>query len=93
MGEHADFVAHLLDPEERALVAKAMDTSKAFRGMRGQAVPKATALSAVDQIIDFKVAAARGINAGQIKSIIHPALADHVRREALKAADELRRSV
>lgn len=93
MGEHADFVAHLLDPEERALVAKAMDTSRAFHGMRGQVVPKATALSAVDQIIDFKVAAARGINAGQIKSIIHPALADHVRREALKAADELRRSV
>ena len=93
MGEHADFVAHLLDPEERALVAKAMDTSRAFYAMRGQAVPKGAALSAVDQILDFKVAAARGINTGTIKSIIHPALADHVRREALKAADELRRSV
>ena len=93
MGEHADFVAHLLDPEERALIAKATDTSRAFRAMRGQAVPKAAALQAVGQIIDFKVAAERGINAGQIKSIIHPTLADHVRREALKAADELRRSI
>ena len=93
MGEHADFVAHLLDPEERALVAKAMETSRAFHGMRGQTVPKATALSAVDQIIDFKVAAATGINTGKIKSIIHPTLADHVRREALKAADDIRRAV
>jgi hypothetical protein len=93
MGEHADFVAHLLDPEERALIAKAIDTSRAFHAMRGKAVPQATALTAVDQIIDFKVAAERGINAGQIKSIIHPTLADHVRREALKAADDLRRSV
>ena len=93
MGEHAAFVAHLLDPEERALVAKASQTSEAFRAMRGQAVPKATALAAVDQILDFKVAAEKGINSGAIKSIIDPALADHVRREALKAADELRRSV
>lgn len=93
MGDHADFVAHLLDPQERALVAKAMETSSAFHGMRGKAVPKAAALTAVNQIIDFKVAAETGINTGKIKSIINPALADHVRREALKAADDLKRSV
>jgi hypothetical protein len=29
---------------------------------------------------------------GKIKSIIHPTLADHVRREALKAADDLKRA-
>ena len=50
------------------------------------------AIAAVDQIIDFKVAAEQGIQTGRIKSIIHPTLADHVRREALKAADELRRA-
>ena len=93
MGEHAHFVAHLLDPDERALIAKAMDTGRAFDAMRGQTVPRAAAIQAVDQIADFKTAAAQGINAGKIKNIIHPTLADHVRREALKAADELRRSV
>ena len=47
---------------------------------------------AVDDIIDFKTAAEKGIQAGQIKRIIHPALAAHARREALKCADELRRA-
>jgi len=32
-GEHADFIAHLLDPEERALITKAMQTSDTFRQM------------------------------------------------------------
>jgi hypothetical protein len=43
-------------------------------------------------IIDFKTAAEKGIQTGKIRSIIHPTLADHVRREALKAADELKRA-
>lgn len=88
MGDHADFVAHLLDPAERELIGKAMKTSEAFRAPMSR---EATA-RAVDEIIDFKTAAEKGIDAGKIKSIIHPALADHVRREALKAADELRRA-
>ena len=33
-----------------------------------------------------------GIKAGKIKSIIHPSLAPHVRREAVKFNDELRRT-
>jgi Domain of unknown function (DUF2935) len=40
----------------------------------------------------FKTAASKGIQAGQIKSIIPPALADHVRREAVKFEDELNRA-
>lgn len=93
MGEHADFVAHLLDPNERALVAKAAEASRAFHQMHDRPPPMpAPAIKAVDDIIDFKVAAEKGIKAGTIKSIIHPTLADHVRREALKAADELRRT-
>ena len=93
MGEHADFVAHLLDPVESALIQKAMQTSSAFRQMN-KATPtsKQPLEKAVNDIIDFKTAAEKGIQTGQIKSIIHPALADHVRREALKAADELRRA-
>ena len=93
MGEHADFIAHLLDPEERTLIAKAMQTSDGFRAMHNSATSSKAALEkAVNDIIDFKTAAEKGIETGAIKSIIHPALADHVRREALKAADELKRA-
>lgn len=93
MGEHADFIAHLLDPAERALVAKAMRTSDAFRALHGRSpAPRDAAIKAVDDILDFKVAAAKGIDAGKVRSIIDPRLADHVRREALKAADDLRRA-
>ncbi|MEO7504261.1 MAG: DUF2935 domain-containing protein [Sphingomicrobium sp.] len=50
-------------------------------------------LSAAKTILDFKTKAVRDIEAGRIKSIIDPRLADHVRREALKFINELRRSV
>ena len=49
-------------------------------------------LSAAETILDFKTKAARDIEAGRIKSIIDPRLADHVRREALKFVDELKRA-
>lgn len=93
MGEHADFIAHLLDPAERKLVAQALQTSNAFQKLRAQTpFPREKAIQAVDDLLNFKVAAEKGIETGKIKSIIHPALADHVRREALKAADDLRRA-
>jgi hypothetical protein len=93
MGEHSDFIAHLLDPEERELIMKAMQASETFHKMH-QDVPtsKNPLESVVDDIIDFKTAAEKGIVTGTIKSIIHPTLADHVRREALKAADDLKRA-
>ena len=50
-------------------------------------------LSAAQTILDFKTKAARDIEGGRIKSIIDPRLADHVRREALKFVDELKRAV
>lgn len=50
-------------------------------------------LSAAETILDFKTKAVRDIEAGRIKSIIDPRLADHVRREALKFVDELKRAV
>ena len=93
MAEHADFIAHLLDPQENVLVQKAMQTSTAFRGLRAQKPSSKGAVEkAVNDIIDFKTAAEKGIQTGKIKSIIHPALADHVRREAVKFADELKRT-
>ena len=50
-------------------------------------------LSAAETILDFKTKAARDIEAARIRSIIDPRLADHVRREALKFVDELKRAV
>lgn len=50
-------------------------------------------LSAAQTILDFKTQAVRDIEAGRIKSIIEPRLADHVRREALKFLNELKRAV
>jgi len=50
-------------------------------------------LSAAQTILDFKTQAARDVEAARIKSIIDPRLADHVRREALKFVDELKRAV
>ena len=49
-------------------------------------------LSAAETILDFKTKAARDIEAARIKSIIDPRLSDHVRREALKFVDELKRA-
>jgi hypothetical protein len=50
-------------------------------------------MSAALTLLDFKTEAARAIEGARIKSIIDPRLADHVRREALKFIDELKRSV
>jgi len=92
MGEHSGFIAHLLDPKERLLIDQARNLEEAFleRGfkeVRGDAVAKAA-----KEVLDFKTVGEKGIKAGKIKSIIHPALASHVRREAVKFNDELRRT-
>jgi hypothetical protein len=99
MEEHARFVAQLLDPEEFALIDQAMTLSKTARGLLANPAPAlqqpglTTITSLGQEVIDFKTAAARGIEAAQIQSIIDPRLADHVRREAVKFADELKRVV
>lgn len=92
MDEHAEFIAHLLDPQEDALIEKALSSSAAFRELRKKRGSKAEADALAKGIIDFKTAAGKGITAGKIKSIIPPALADHVRREAVKFEDELKRA-
>jgi len=90
MADHADFVAHLLDPEEKALIQKAMQSAGAWRGMKGGSKDKVD--DQLDSFITFKKTAQAGVEAGKIKSIIHPLLADHVLREALKFSDELKRT-
>jgi hypothetical protein len=94
MDEHSLFIAHLLDPEEQPLITAARQTSETFRRFRsgGATAGNDAVRTAVDEIIDFKTAAERGIQTGQIRSIIHPALADHVRREAVRFCDELMRA-
>jgi hypothetical protein len=91
MEEHSLFVAHLLDPSEKVL-KEAAETSAGLFDKLEESSAKGPAASAAQTIINFKVAAEKGILAGQIKSIIHPALADHVRREAVRFKDELDRS-
>jgi hypothetical protein len=91
MAEHADFISHLLDPSERLLAEVTEETAETFRGLENNP-GGGGAEAAVQAIIDFKTAAGRGIDTGAIDSIIRPELADHVRREAVRFQDELRRA-
>jgi hypothetical protein len=50
-------------------------------------------MSAAQTVLDFKTQTVRDIESARIKSIIEPRLADHVRREALKFVNELKRAV
>lgn len=92
MSEHSEFIAHFLDPKEKELIKKANQFAEQFEQLR-TGPGEINALAAAGQeIIDFKTAAEKGIDTGKIKSMINPTLADHVRREAVKYVDELKRS-
>lgn len=98
MGDHSAFIAHLLDPQEWQTFDRAIAMARNFRALHDQPpAPRGQGaeplLAVAQEVIDFKTAAERGIETGQLKSIIHPALADHVRREAVKFLDELKRAV
>jgi hypothetical protein len=92
MGEHSAFIAHLLDPEEKALIEKATQMERTFLSPRMQSAPGGEVMTAANQILDFKTAGEKGIYEGKIKSIIPPPLASHVRREAVRFIDELKRT-
>jgi hypothetical protein len=91
MGEHSGFIAHLLDPNERLLIAQADKMHKAFLESGFKQVRGDEVMKAAHEILDFKTVGEKGIKSGKIKSIIHPSLASHVRREAVKFIDELKR--
>jgi hypothetical protein len=92
MGEHSGFIAHLLDPDERLLIEQAHRMERSFRTQNFRNVPGNDVMKAANEILDFKTVGEKGIYAGQIKSIISPPLASHVRREAVRFIDELKRT-
>ena len=92
MGEHSLFVAHLLDPYEGTLIDQARILGATFQEI-GSSGDVASLMAAGELILGFKETAETGIETAQIQSIIHPALADHIRREAIKFLDELQRTV
>ena len=93
MSEHSAFIAHLLDPQEKMLIAQATQMENRFANPAALRGPGADpVMAAAEEILDFKIAGERVIRTGMIKSIIPVALADHVRREAVRFIDELRRA-
>jgi hypothetical protein len=93
MSEHSAFIAHLLDPQEKMLIAQATQMENRFANpvaLRGPGPDPV--MGAAQEILDFKIAGERGIRSGMIKSIIPVSLADHVRREAVRFMDELRKA-
>ena len=92
MGEHSGFIAHLLDPDERLLIEQASRLEKAFLRDGFRDVAGDDVMKAAHEVLDFKTVGEKGIKAGKIKSIIHPSLASHVRREAVRFVDELKRT-
>lgn len=96
MKEHAQFIAHLLDPTEVALIETADDFANQFailqtrvqrledniiaRLLLGGLILEER--RATREIRDFKATATEGLLACEIRSIIIPLLGDHVLREA-----------
>jgi len=96
MSDHGAFIAHFLDPQEQEFISEALDVSAIFKGLnagnRNRRLRGGEVLLASEQLIDFQTVVEEGINAGRIRSILHPTLADHMRRETLKFVDELKRA-
>lgn len=94
MAEHAQFIAHLLDPTEVALIGQADNLADLFFKLRQQAESlRNVGFSAVLPLVREEIRATRDIRnfkstaeelilTCSIKSIIIPLLADHVLREA-----------
>jgi hypothetical protein len=96
MSDHSELIAHLLDPQEQELISQALDASGVFKGfqhgIQAQKLAAGQILIATEELIDFDTAVEEGVKTGRIKSILHPTLADHMRRETLKFVDELKRT-
>jgi hypothetical protein len=50
-------------------------------------------MSCAEAVLDLKTKLCRDIEAGRVKSMMIPAMADHLRRESVKFVDELKRAV
>ncbi len=90
MAEHAQFIAHLLDPTESTLINQANNFAKLFYNLRAQAESGTNPIgqligeeiAAIGNLRNFKATAEELILGCSIKSIIFPLLADHLLREA-----------
>jgi hypothetical protein len=91
MGEHAGFIVQLLDPNELLLIDQARKLEESFLRQGFRDVAGDDVMKAGREILDFKTVGEKGIRNGRIRSVIHPSLASHVRREAVRFIDELRR--
>ena len=90
--DHLATTAQMLDPDEKTLAESARHTAARFaRYEKDRPDAADPVLALVEETIDWTATTEAGIDSGHIHSIITPALADHHRREAIKAADELRR--
>lgn len=98
MAEHSKFIAHLLDPTERALIRQAQAMGQEFDTLLYQArniqteSPSKSRLrtqltiskGATLELRTFKEQAAKLVEQAQIRSAIDPKLASHITREAGK---------
>ena len=89
MMEHALFIRGLLDPSEDTLIDTADDFAEDYRRLlkvsdaaNNRTMCGGNSLALTQKFRDFKRAGVEGIEKCEIRSIILPLLADHVRREA-----------
>lgn len=88
-GDHAGFDSHLLDPTERALVEQADALSKRFQTIKSEnEMFIQISLYAAHELDQFHKTAKKAPK-GAIKSIIHPALLEHVIREGERGIQTL----
>lgn len=100
IADHAQYTAHLLDPKEPTLIDAAFTSANRFAELKANCVTAtelntpydvSVPLSDSEKELVAVTTVGQGVEAGKIKSIIDPVLADHVRRETLKIVDELSR--
>jgi hypothetical protein len=98
MGDHAKFIAHLLDPTERELIRQASAFGQEFDVLSSQArnlhfEPVSSDILRTQLTVfkgstlhlrSFKEQATKLVQMSQIRSVIDPRLAAHITREAAK---------
>lgn len=88
-GEHAGLAAHLLDPSEVDLTKKAEKIADQYQNMKTVESEKEMmvqlSIKYAKELDNYNTQARAGSKAGDIKSIIHPVLLDHVIREGKRS--------
>lgn len=92
LAANARLAARLLDPAETETVAMATDLAVQLVGI-GDSHNAEAAGRILSSAVRIHTELARGVESGRFQSALNPILADHMRREALKAVDDLQRSL